>query len=169
MDTIFVSLFTVVMLIVSTLVMAATSLFALNRLSDSFQVMEQRASTYQRSGLDASLNEFRDTLIVLSVQNTGQVGLSDFESWSVLLQHQDGSIEYLAYSATTPPAAGAWALEGIHLAGGGDEVFDPGILNPDEVAYLVLNPATALAPLEVARITIMSSAGTAAECQVLHP
>jgi hypothetical protein len=165
MDTILVSLFTVIMLIVSTLVMVASSISSLNKISDSYQVMEQRSSTLQRSGLDVSLNQFQEGIILLNAQNTGQTDLSDFTSWSVLLQHTDGGIEYLTYTADLPPAPGTWGMNGIFL-GQDPEVFDPGVLNPDEQGQLAINPATPIGGQEAVRITIMTAGGATAECQV---
>jgi hypothetical protein len=165
MDTILVSLFTVIMLIVSTLVMVASSISSLNKISESYQVMEQRSSTLQRSGLDVSLNQFQDGCILLNGMNTGQTDLAEFPSWSVLLQHADGSIEYLAFTDALPPAPGCWAVDGIFL-GQDPEVFGPQVLNPDEEAHLIVNPATPVGGQEAVRITVMTSGGVAAECQV---
>jgi len=81
------------------------------------------------------------------VRNCGEVKLYEFENWDVIVEYYrangDLIINRLDY-ASTNPGANEWTVEGIYLdaQNGISEIFEPGILNPDEEAKLtlLLNP-----------------------------
>ena len=72
-------------------------------------------------------------LLEITVKNTGQTKIADFENWDVIVQYYDASstyhVEWLPYSGTADTYQ--WEVTWIHL-NGGPEVVDPGVLNPGE-------------------------------------
>jgi len=87
-------------------------------------------------------------LLEVTLRNSGQTKLSDFEKWDVVVQYHDAGltyhVEWLPYTAGAP-GNNEWTKEGIYLNAGGKiaEVFDPGILNPGEeiIIEAKLNPS----------------------------
>ena len=77
-----------------------------------------------------------------------RVALNDFPRWDVVIQYTGSDNNY--YIKRLPYTAGAlgnnqWTVTGIFLDAqtSDPEIFDPGILNPDEevVLQIKLNPA----------------------------
>jgi hypothetical protein len=170
METVLVSLFTVVMLIVSTLVMVVTSLGAVNKISDSFQGMEKQASVIQLTAIDVQFREMRGDIMVLAVDNLGQTNLESYKDWNVLVQLPSGQTTYLLYSDSVESLAdNHWAVEGLWMQDGVPEVFDVKILNPDENMTLLLRVVPPLESLQSARIIVATTNGITAQCQVTLP
>ena len=167
METILVSLFAATMLIVCTLGMIGTSLTAVNALSDSYRSIETQVSSIQSTAIECSYTTDSGGIVVLTVANTGQTSLREFEEWDVLVQRSFGSVFLLPYTPNGTPAENEWCVNGIELSDGRPEVFDPGILDPGEslVIHISLDP-----PMEVGettRITVATPNGVTAQCLVL--
>jgi hypothetical protein len=170
METALVSLFTVVMLVVTMLTMVMTTLGSVNAIADSFQAMEKQAASIQLTGIDAHHREFRGDTIVLEIDNIGQTNLGNYESWNVLVQLESGQITSLIFAES----AGAmgdnqWAVDGFWMASGQPEVFDPKILNPDEEMTILLVLMPPLGSLQSARIMVATPNGVTAQTQVTAP
>ena len=105
----------------------------------------------------------------LAVTNEGQTDLAEFARWDVIVEYQNSGTDYatyLEYTTDTPPGDNQWMVAGIYLPNGNAEVYDPGILNPEEKMKLVivLNPGTECGT--TARITISTPNGVTAQCLV---
>ena len=108
-----------------------------------------------------------DTEVRLVIKNSGEVSLSDFKHWDMLVQYTDSlgglSIQSLTYSTSSPPASGQWAVDGIfQVASSTAEVLEPGILNPSEEVVLLtrVSPDVGTGTDNVA--TVSTSHGVAA-------
>jgi hypothetical protein len=165
METALVSLFTVIMLVVT-----MTTLGSVNMISESFQSMEKKAVGIQLTAIEASGREFRGNTIVLDVDNIGQTNLADYASWNVLVQLENGNTVSLSF-AESPALLGdnQWAVETIRMANGQPEIFDPNILNPSEEMTILLVLMPPLASLESARITLATPNGITSQTQVTAP
>ena len=99
--------------------------------------------------LDTLENSIRNTSITISsldaangggsldlyLYNTGQQVLAEYEKWDVIVNYSSGEIQWIPYSSGTP----GWQVSGITIyTGGGSEVVDPGLLDPGEVAHMVI-------------------------------
>jgi hypothetical protein len=153
-----------VMLVLSTLFFVSTSMNSAESISDSLKSMDSQSSSIQLTAIDASFITFQDNLIVISVTNIGQTNINDFSQWDVLIQSQNGTTRSFAASSNPLPAPNQWAVERICLINGNPEIFDPNILNPDEMIILALNPGSALSPGEAIRITIATANGVTSQC-----
>ena len=167
METIFVSLIAIVMLVLSTLFFVSTSMNSAEKISDSLKSMDSQSSSIQLTAIDASFIAVQDNLIAISVTNIGQTNIIDFNQWDVLIQAQNGTSSRLTGAASLQPASNQWAVERICLLNGNPEIFDPNILNPDEMIVLFLNPGTPLKPGEAARITIATTNGVTSQCMAI--
>jgi archaellum component FlaF (FlaF/FlaG flagellin family) len=82
----------------------------------------------------------------VTVENSGQTKLADFDMWDVIVNYEDDSgglySTWLPYT-TSAPAGNEWQKARIGL-NGPVEFFEPGILNPLEemVGLIHLNPAS---------------------------
>ena len=69
----------------------------------------------------------------ITIKNTGQTKISDFEDWDIIVQYYDSGgtyhVEWLPYTGTA--ATYEWEVVWIHL-NGSPEIVDPGVLNPGE-------------------------------------
>ncbi len=163
METIFVSLIAIVMLLLSTFFIVSTSMDSAENISQSLKYMDAQTSNRQLTAIDSVFVGLQDTTVVISVANIGQQNLSDFPLWDVLVQKQDGAITRLAYTSSSP-AGEQWNISRIDMLNGAPEIFDPGILNPDEKAILHLNLNQPLQPGEIIRVTVVTGNGVTSQC-----
>ncbi len=170
MGTAIVSLLSIGIMLTGTLMLARGSIFSFEELSEALQTMEHRIEQTARTkiaGVSATTLP-GGTDVRLVIKNSGEVSLSDFEHWDMLVQYTDGlgdlSIQSLAYSTSSPPASGQWAVDGIFqdVASSTAEVLEPGILNPSEEVVLLtrVSPSVGTGTDNVA--TVSTSHGVAA-------
>jgi hypothetical protein len=163
MENILFGLFSAILLIISILIMATTSLRSVNTISTAFNTMEQRFVEISNTSIDLQFVEYSAGLLKLRVQNIGQIDLKNFGQWDALVQRADGSSSALTYVSGPVAAIDEWTIQGIFLTTDHSEVFDPGILNPDEVMVVVLNVPDIL-PGQTVKVTMATSNGVTAQC-----
>lgn len=166
MENVLFSLFSAILLIISTLIMVTTSLRSVNTISESFKAMEQQAVEIRNTAIDLEFVEYSSSLIKIKIVNVGQMDLQQFDQWNVLVQRPDGSASEMTYVSATQPAINQWSIQGIYLSNGNPEVFDPGIFNPDEVMVILINVSPALSLGQTVRVTIATANGVTAQCMV---
>ena len=170
MGTAIVSLLSIGIMLTGTLMLARGSIFSFEELSEALQTMEHRIEQTARTkiaGVSATTLP-GDTDVKLVIRNSGEISLSDFQHWDMLVQYTDSlgdlSIQFLAYSTSSPPASGQWAVDGIFrdVASSTAEVLEPGILNPSEEVVLLtrVSPNVGTGTDNVA--TVSTSGGVAA-------
>ncbi|OGO36383.1 MAG: hypothetical protein A2147_03245 [Chloroflexi bacterium RBG_16_57_8] len=167
METIIVSIVSMALIIVSTLTVTVSTFQSANRLADAWKNMEERSGVVRQTDINTLAPEdYQGGQIILTVQNEGNVNLNDFSSWDVIVQYQSGGSVYVAFTTSYPPEVGRWAVEGIYVAGGSPEVFDPGILNPGERMTVSISPTPEIGPGEMARIIVSTPGGVTSQCYV---
>ncbi len=170
MGTAIVSLLSIGIMLTGTLMLARGSIFSVEEMSEALQTMEHRIEQTTRTkiaGVSATTLP-GDTDIKLVIRNSGEVSLSDFKHWDMLVQYTDNlgdlSIQFLTYSASGTPASGQWVVDGIFqdVASSTAEVLEPGILNPSEEVVLLtrVSPDVGTGTENVA--TVSTSRGVAA-------
>ncbi|HET8763218.1 MAG TPA: hypothetical protein VFM12_07360 [Gemmatimonadales bacterium] len=95
--------------------------------------------------------------IVVELQNDGKRDLADWAQYNVIAVYEtaSGSItEALAYTEDGP-AGGQWSV----LAGAGEDVYQPGILNLDETIELSLKLGSVPEPGSVLRLLFTLDGG----------
>jgi len=138
-----------------------------NSLADAWKDMEAQSMSIRRTEICVAVTgNYTGGLIDLAVLNEGKIDLYDYPRWDVIMQYQSGNAFYLSYTETYPPGPGEWAVNGIFMADGSPEVFDPNILNHGEVMAVAINPGTEIGTGETARIVMSTPNGVASQCFV---
>lgn len=136
----------------SSLILFTVGLFAAVTLSHTYletqdllwtaeQARQEERLERERTDLEIIQAETQDSgsTIAVKVRNSGQVKLADFERWDLIVQYyskpndRDYLMSWLPYSEG-PLDNMQWTVSGIYLDANEtiQEVFEPGILNPDE-------------------------------------
>ena len=137
-------------ILVGTLTLAQSTLSSVDTTSASWLQAEDRMGEIRRTALTLVVVSVQPggTLVDITLGNQGEVALNDFPRWDVVIQYTGSDNNY--YIKRLPYTAGAlgnnqWTVTGIFLDAqtSDPEIFDPGILNPDEevVLQIKLNPA----------------------------
>ena len=167
MDTILVAVVVLVLIIMSVLTMTFSMFQSANTLGDSWKTMEAQSISISETAISTLVTgNYSGGLIDVAVQNEGRTNLYDYSRWDVILQYQSGDAFHLSYAETYPPGSGEWTSEGIFMAGGAPEVFDPNILNPGEVMIVAINPDMEIGIGKTARIIISTPNGVTSQCFV---
>ncbi|MFH1003283.1 MAG: hypothetical protein V1780_03985, partial [Chloroflexota bacterium] len=102
--------------------------------------------------------------LAISLRNSGQTKLADFDRWDVIVQYNDDIgnyyIRWLPYYAEAP-ASNGWTVHGIYLdaASEAPAPFDPGILNPGEEIVLEARLNPAVGTLTTNQVTVSTPNG----------
>jgi hypothetical protein len=105
--------------------------------------------------------------VALTVRNSGQTRLADYEKWDLIVEYYsapefweapqpyDLNIVRLRYT-DAPPTWGEWTVSGLFVDAQGlqPEAFDPGIFNPDEEMVIQARLAPSVALTTTNRITL---------------
>jgi Archaebacterial flagellin len=166
MENILFALFSAVLLIISTVIMATASLRGASTISQAFNTMQQQSLAIRDTSIDLQFIDYAAGSLRLAIYNTGQADLSHFDQWDMLVQKEDGSTLEMAFEQGAQAGANQWVLQGIYITDARTEVFNPGILNPDEHAVVALNMVPGLDAGDTARVTVATPNGVTAQCMV---
>ncbi|HEX77525.1 MAG TPA: hypothetical protein G4O03_03815 [Dehalococcoidia bacterium] len=141
MSSAIVSLISIAIILFGTLAMSQGSFSAVEAISGSWKQAGEWVGEIRRTDLApvvASVHT-EGQIVEITLRNEGEAALGDFPRWDVVVQYYgaDGNyyIKWLPYTEGAPdPENNEWAVSGIYLdaQGGTPEVFEPGILNPQE-------------------------------------
>jgi hypothetical protein len=171
METAIVSLVCVAILLIGTVTTMFTSFKAATTVSESLKEMEEQSAEIRRTDISADIPYYSSTLHMW-VQNDGQTNLAHFEKWDIIAEYEASGTKYLVYltkDGDTDPENNEWALYGIYLPDGSNEVYDPGILNPGEEARIEIQLYPAPSRYTTARIITSTENGVTAQCQITRP
>lgn len=143
METAFVSIICVALMVIGGMTMSQGFLSSVDSTTNNIQALSQRDEEIMRTNisiLEATQNN-EDTLLV-TVKNNGQTKLADFEKWDVIVQSEDADnethVNWLPFDESAP-GNNEWSVQGIYMDSGGTapEIFEPGIVNPDEGLVII--------------------------------
>lgn len=163
MATIVVSIICIAMIIVGGMTLSQGILTSADTAALSVEDISIREGELNRTSLEAvraTKLSWSDYLRI-TVKNSGQTKLSNFDKWDFIIHYYDElgiyHAEWLPCSETTP-VDNEWQARRIGLNGPTD-YFEPGIINPsEELEILVkLNPATGNAT--IGNITVCTANG----------
>jgi len=150
MESAIMSLISMAIILVGTLVMAQGTLDSVDATSASWQQAEKRMGEVRRTDVDSVSVVLQpgNTVLDITLGNQGEVALNDFPRWDVVVQYRGADDNYyikrLPHTSADPPGDNQWTVTGIFLdaQASNPEIFEPGILNPEEEAVLQikLNP-----------------------------
>lgn len=165
MAVVIASLMIVGLLLSGVSTIAQRSFESLDMASDAWKRMETRSTAIARTGIQVIGSADSNPVWDVTVRNSGQTPLADFDTWDVIVQYSLPSgafqVTRLSYTVAASPADNQWTVTGIFInAGAGTpEVFQPKILDPNEemVVRLRLFPSPPVGG--VRRITISTPNG----------
>ncbi len=136
METAFVSIICVALLVIGGMTMSRGFLTSIDNTSNNIDTISQRNEQIMRTNLTVlEVTQPSSNRLEVQLSNIGQVKLADFAKWDVIVHYRDNDDQYyvtwLPYTETSP-ANNEWAVEGIYTASSQPEVFEPGIFNTDE-------------------------------------
>ncbi len=138
MENAIVSLICIALMIFGGMTMSQDFLSTMDKTSASLGELGIRAEDIMRTELlPISASQPSADLLEVTLRNSGQTKIGDFEKWDVVVQYHDTDSTYyvvwIPYTAGDP-GNNEWTKKGIYLDAGSEtaEVFEPGILNPGE-------------------------------------
>jgi hypothetical protein len=136
METVFVSMICIALIVVGGMTMAGGFLNSLDNTSANIDLVSQRNEQIMRTNLSiVEVNQISSYRVEVVVENSGQVKLAEFNKWDVIVHHSgDDEKDYVTWLPYTSgnPDDNEWSVEGIYTLTGTEEVFEPNILNPGE-------------------------------------
>ena len=133
METSIPALLIAAIIMISTVVMARSGYTSVDRMAQSWQVMEERLGQQARTELTVVETRVDDSKANLTVRlrNDGQTKIADYARMDVLVQYFSESGE--RYVRWIPYTSGAlesntWTVESIS-----NDTFEPNVLNPGEI------------------------------------
>ena len=167
MESALVSMVLLVLMIVGNVTMTMDSIQSTAKIAASWKATEVQTNTTMRTNI-VSLppDNYYGGTIELTAKNEGQVSISDFAQWDVIIQEQGANADYMTYSASCPPGDNQWAVKGIFISDNVPEVFDLNILDPGEELVLDINPGAAMTVGQTLKITLSTSNGVTSQCFV---
>ncbi len=161
METALAGLFISIVLIFALLTLTQTALTTQDMLVVGEQEMQARLADQARTDLEISDIQVAGTTIDMMVRNTGDVMLSDFDEWDLILEYYRPNGVY-TYTVNWLPNTvlasqyGEWTTGSIYMSGGSyePEVFDLGILNPGEEVEVAVHVTSPVAQNSINRVTI---------------
>jgi hypothetical protein len=167
MESMLVCLVSLALIIVSTVTMTMSTVNSAAKLSDAWKAMQEKTNSTRRTEIvSLSPDNYYGGTIDLIVKNEGQVSISDFKHWDVIVEGQGGSASYLTYSPKYPPDSHQWAVKGIFISENVPEAFDLNILNPGEMVIVGISPDGLIDTGETIKIVLSTADGVTSQCYV---
>ena len=138
------ALVSIALMLMAGLTLSTTAFNSIDHVTQSWKQMEQTSEEAARTGINITDAQNSGTIVDVFVQNSGAVRLTQFSAWDVVVhfydQQDDYYIIHLEYSEAASPGTGEWAVYDIYTSANltQEEIFEPGILDPGEVAQLKL-------------------------------
>ena len=150
METAIVSVICIALIVIGGMTMSQGFLTSVDTTSAALEELGVRDEEIMRTELSpvSANTTITGNILYVTLENSGQTKLADFNKWDVIVQYYDGGATYhtkwLPYTDGTP-GNNEWTKEGIYLNTENEtaEVFEPAILNPREKIKIEakLNPA----------------------------
>jgi hypothetical protein len=146
METAIVSLLCIALIVLGGMTMSRGFLTSVDASTAGLEEVGKRDETILRTGLSPiSTSLPAANTLELTLENSGQIKLADFNKWDVIVQYYDAASTYHArWLPYTDGALGdnEWEVGWIRLNGEA-EVYEPNVLNPKEqiMIRVQLNPS----------------------------
>jgi hypothetical protein len=145
METVIVSIICIALIVFGGMTMSQGFMTSVDTSTTGLEEIGQRDETIMRTEvtpIDASQPSL--DIIEVTLENTGQTKLADYEKWDIIVQYYDDTgtyhIEWLPYTPETLDE-NEWEVVWIRLNGTA-EIYEPNVLNPEEQMMIraQLNP-----------------------------
>ena len=135
METAIVSIICVALIAFGGMTMSRGFMTSVDTSTTGLDAAGQRNETIMRTEIvPLSATVASGNILEITVENSGQTRLADFDKWDVIIQYYDGAGTYhIAWLPYTEDTLGdnEWEVAWIRVEGAA-EVFEPGVLNPKE-------------------------------------
>ncbi len=146
METAIVSIICVALIAFGGMTMSRGFMTSIDTSTAEMEAVSQRNETIMRTEIiPQSATLPAANTLEITVENSGQTRLADFDKWDIIVQYYDGTgtyhITWLPYTEDTLED-NEWEVAWIRYSGAA-EVFEPNVLNPKEQMLIraQLNPA----------------------------
>jgi hypothetical protein len=146
METAIISIICIALIVFGGMTMSQGFMTSVDASTAGLEEISQRDETMMRTELTPTTTSMPSAnTLELILENTGQTRLAEFEKWDIFVQYYDGTgtyhIQWLPFTEDTQND-NEWEVVWIRLKGG-NEVFEPDVLNPEEeiMVRAQLNPA----------------------------
>ena len=168
-----VALFVIALMIIAALTWSQAAFSSFDSVSQSLKQMAQTTQEVNRTSISIIDAQKQGANVEVAVHNNGEVRLAQFADWDVLVQYYDATGNYhirrLAYTGNSTPSDNEWTVNTIYSDQGmaQQELFEPGILNPGEVALLrlKLSPQPGNGTTNLVSISTFNGVNTSAQFQ----
>ena len=146
METVIVSMMCIALVIFGGMTMSQGFMTSVDASATGLDEASQRDEIIMRTELTPTgTSQPAANTLEVTLENSGQAKLSDFEKWDIIVQYYDGTgtyhVEWLPYTEATL-GDNEWEIAWIRLDGAA-EVYEPNVLNPGEQIMIraQLNPS----------------------------
>lgn len=172
MENVIVAVFCIALVLIGAMTIAQSSLNSTDTIAEAWKQMENTSEEISRTNI-ASIGAVTltpaATTVKVTLENTGETKLEEFDEWDVIVQYRDTNadllVKRLSYTSS-PPGNNEWTVDAIYLdaSTSATEVFDPGIFNPDEdlIIRIELDPAVGTPTANLATIATHNGVATSA-------
>ena len=135
METAIVSLICIALIVFGGMTMSQGFMTSVDASTTGLEEIGQRDETIMRTEVTPiTTNQPALDILEVTLENTGQTKLADYEKWDVIVQYYDGTgayhIKWLDYNPETLED-NQWQVVWIRIDGAA-EVFEPNVFNPEE-------------------------------------
>ena len=167
METSIPALLVAAVLMITTVVMARSGYSSVDRIGQSWQVMGQRLEEQVRTDLTAveTLVDGSYANITVRVRNDGQTPVADWARMDVVVQYfSESGTRYARWIPYTSGAlqSNTWTLVSIE-----NDSFEPGVLNPGEIAQIRIRINPLMGPATTAWVVISTENGVTVSASVV--
>lgn len=166
-----VALVVIALMLVAVLSWSQASIDTFDSGAQSLQDSLETAKERSRTDIRVTSAQMQSPYVEVLVENCGKVHLAHFSKWDVLAQYYSGNSTYnissLAYTDAASPGDNLWTVVQIYSDDSlsQQEVFEPRILNPGEVALLKLRLSPQPGAGTTNWVTVCSSNGVVTSAQ----
>ena len=168
MENAVIAIVTIVIILTGTLTLFLSAFPSIDTLSDSWKQMTQQAVELRRTEItsdDYTVSGDGEQVEIM-VNNNGEVPLSNFTSWDVIVQYYTDnsscSVKWLSYTSSALPEDNEWTVNGIYFNGSA-ETIEPNILNPGEEMKVLMQLNPSVGDNTTNRATISTPNGIATQ------
>lgn len=162
MENVITALIIIGVLVLAVLGLSERAISAQAALVEVSRLAQERAADRARTDLTplaATTTIFGD-YVAVTLKNTGDTKVADYEQWDVILRYTDGSggdhVDWYGYP-------GRWTKQIFQVASTSTpEAFDPGILNPGEEIVLLIQVSPAVGSGTTNLVTVAALNGVTA-------
>ena len=151
MENVLIAVISIALILGGTMTLMLSVMPSIDTFSTSWKEMARQAGEMRRTEIstDNCTVSGEGDQVEVTVSNEGEVSLTDFDSWDVIVKYYSSNTTYrvawLPYDSSDPPADNKWTGEDRIYFNGSGETVEPHMLNPGEDMRILmqLNPAVA--------------------------